>query len=215
MPIRTTRPRAALVALPLALPLAAAGLTAPAHAEEPAPTITRITTANEGGGLTPYIPLYTTVRVEFTDPTPSAEEAYEVTVPGVATSSVVVATGAGEFALSFPIYDLEPDQSYDIAVQELDEDGTPVAVSEPLTWTAELVGHPRKLRSNVTKVGRQWTYTAGRRAKLRFRGAVEPGTEVHTRGWVSRRKAFTSDDWSANTYKKAALVDRACAELVP
>ncbi len=214
----TTCARACTTALvlPVVLSVAAGGLTTAAQAENSPPTIERITTVNESGGLTPYIPLYTSVSVEFTDPTPSTEKKYEVVVPGVKTTAFVHREADGNFTASFPIYDLEFDQPYDIAVRELDADGDVVARSESLSWTPSFVKHPRAIDSNVRENRRGLTYTAGKRARLWFKGKVEPGATVTTRVWVGKRKNFTDADMSANTTKNAALVDdKEGSSLVP
>ncbi|WP_148572899.1 hypothetical protein [Nocardioides caldifontis] len=208
MPSTLMRVRAGAVAAPVLLSIAVGGLTTPAHTQEPgdAPQVQKVTTANESGGLTPYIPLYSTGVVTFTDSTPSAADDYRVRLGKKDGSGHVQALGGGRFRATFDVYSLENGRSYPVTVQEVGAGGV-TATSAPVDWTFRYVRHPRKFVTSSTKVKGQWTYRAGKRATFRFKGTWEPGTRVSTQVWVSKRKKFTPDDWSANVYGKAALLE--------
>jgi hypothetical protein len=190
--------------------VAASLVVAPAaQAADSPPVITKITTENNGGGLTPYVPLFTTVAVTFTDPTPSAETDYLVRVPGAEVEEFLVfATGKPDtFVGQVPGHLLTAGAESEFTVVE-HEDGKVVGTSAPEAFTFTYVGHPRRLSTSSTKVRGQWSYRAGTRARLRFRGKWEPGTTITTQVWVSRAREFTSRDYTFNTRKKGALVQR-------
>lgn len=209
--LRSLRPfTLTAAALALTTPLLA-WTAAPATAGDAGPVISEITTANESGGLTPYIPLYTTVRLTFTDATASGPEAYRIDVTGPdfaeQYSHVVWPDYAepGGFTASVDAYGLPVDEPLQFTVSELDGDEV-VAASAPQEFTFTFVDHPSYLSTSSTKVEGRWTYKAGSTGRLSLTGAWEEGTRVNTQVWVSKGKKFTSADWDRNVYGTAALV---------
>ena len=194
------------------LPLALAGtLLSPtsAQAEDSPPVVTGITTENTGGGLNPYLPLYTSVAISFTDETPSAKRDYKVQVPGVKASEFYVQAGGapGTFIARGPAYGLAVGEESQFRIVEL-ADGEVLGKSDPAPFTFTYVGHPRSLQTSSKKVDGEWSYRAGTRARLEFTGAWERGTTISTRVWVSRTRKFTQRDWNFNTGKDGALVEK-------
>lgn len=193
----------------LALTVLPAGVSA-----APAPealTITAITTQNESGGLTPYLPLFTTIRVSFTDDSPSDPSAYRVDVVGEEYRGKVVGTARanpeqpGTFEATVDAYELPVGEALDFTVRELRGDrATSASAAESFTFT--YVDHPRRFSTSSTREHGRWSYRAGRLAHLRFRGGWEEGTRFSTQVFVSRRKRFTARDFARNVRGDAALV---------
>ncbi|WP_223124184.1 hypothetical protein [Nocardioides marmotae] len=208
--------RLSLLALPGVL-LTASALTAPVHAAaEPntAPVIAKVTTENTGGGLSPYAHLYTSVVVSFTDETPSKEEAYRIQVPGVGTADVQAWPDPAD-PTRFQAYlagsTFTDGTSYDITVRESPK-GQDAVTSAARPFTFSYVGHPASWKTSSKKIKGQWSYRAGRAARISFKGAWEAGTRITTQVWVSKGKKFTPDDWTHNL--KNALVQKTGSQAV-
>jgi hypothetical protein len=183
----------------LALVLCPFASSPSALAVDSALVISGITTANEAGGLTPYVPLHTAVVVTFTDATPGDATAYRVKVAGIGTFKHAQPTGnADELAISVDGDQLPMDRERSYVVQEVQDDAV-VDASAPVPFTLSAVGHPRSFSTSSEKVAGQWSYRAGDTAKFRFDGRWEKGTTFSTQVWVSRTKKFTEDDYTFNT----------------
>ena len=202
VPVVATLATSALLA-----PLAVAAPASAGTATPTAPTITRVTTENDGGGLTPYVPLATSAVVVLTDATPSAADDYRLVVAGLGTFPVRESWDTpGSFEASVPNRGFADGRRFSFTVQELSSNGRVVGTSAARTWTWRYVGHPRRLDTNARKVHGRWTYRAGSVARFRFRGTWEPGTRFTTQVFVSRTRTYTGDDYAANVNGHAALV---------
>ena len=153
---------AALATSALLAPLAVAAPASAGTTTPTAPTITRVTTENDGGGLTPYVPLATSIRVVVADATPSAAEDYRLVVAGLGTFPVEeVGDSPGSLEARVPNRGFVDGRRFTFTVEELSSDGRVAGTSAARAWTWHYVGHPRRLDTNARKVHGRWTYRAG------------------------------------------------------
>ncbi|HEY0948991.1 hypothetical protein [Nocardioides sp.] len=202
----------------LALPLVSAVLISlvpggTAHAADPdtAPVIQTAGLSTETGGLSGYLPISCVVRVEFTDQTPSDAEDYAISVEGRdGAGASHQYDGLGQpvpdaFTIGLPCGDLA-DGQHTVTVREHPGEAQ-ATESEPAAFSYRVIDHPSRLDVAVPKVRGTYSVYAGRRYRLRPQGTWEARADISTRMWTSKRRSvFTSDDWTANTSGKAAVV---------
>lgn len=182
-----------------------------------APVITDITTEQSGGGLTPYYPLATLIRVSFTDTTPGAEDAYQLQFGDrvVAGANLDYSKEDSFYAYVRPEEDVVVGEEVSYTVAELDGEGVVVSTSAPETFTFEYVGHPERLEVRTERIAGRTAFIAGTTTRMRFRGGVwEAGTRYITQVWVSKRKKFTFEDYDFNRNGGALIDGKRTAEPI-
>lgn len=206
--------RSALPVLGAAALLAGTVLAAPSVAAEPASlSITSVAPVNDSGGLSGWLPIACSVRVELADPTPADPSRYVLELSHPDGSRDRVDGAYSVDGAQAPIFQVPCDlvgegSTVDLRVVETDDAGQVVETSATRPFELVVTGHPGSISdSSVLRDGR-WTNVMGRPATIGFAdGEWEPGTRFATRIWTSAGRTFTAEDWSADTDGGAAIVD--------
>lgn len=189
----------AVAALALLSPTAAVVAAAPAQAAGGV-TITKVSPGKDWGGLSAFIQTGCAVQVEFTDASPSEDDAYVVRV--VTQAGVELEAGAwgdeGKFTgiVDCHISDFVDGEEVKVEVQEKKSVTT-------TTWTPDTLERPVPSESTLRVKKRS---NGSAKATIAYGGTWETGVTFDYQVWTTKNNYITGDDYDANQRGNKAVV---------